>query len=340
MMRAFSVALLVSAMAVVLPASSRRADPNHPTGTTGLLLVDKLGGQVRLLDPVTYKERAAIKLSPNPHDFVITTDRKLAYVPIYGDGIYGRNASPGHEIAIIDLAAAKVVATIDVSPYRAPHGIQLAPDGLLYVTSDLDRKLLVVDPKSKAVKTAIDTEGTGHWVGMLPNGSKLYVTNKNDKPFVSVIDAKSRTMVGKVPTPNGTQGIAISPDGKRVVLMDYTDPVALIVDPKTDTVVDRIRLKNQTTGGYKVYFSPDSKWLLTMNSQSTTINILSTADLHGQQRTATVGKDPMGFAFSADGKRVLVANHGDGSVSVIDLQTGEAVTKFQAGTGIETLAFY
>jgi DNA-binding beta-propeller fold protein YncE len=325
---------------MVVASAVAASDPNHPTGKTGLFLVDKLGGQVRLLDPVTYKERSTIKLPANPHDFVLTADHQLAYVPIYGDGIYGRNANPGHEIAIIDTAAAKVVGTIDVSPYRAPHGIQLAPDGLLYVTSDLDRKLLVVDPKSRAVRAAIDTEGTGHWVGMLPDGSKLYVTNKNDKPFVSVIEAKSRTMVGKVAAPNGTQGIAVSPDGKRVVVMDFTEPVALIIDPKTDTIVDRIRLKDQTTGGYKVYFSPDGKWLLTMNSQSTTINIVSAADLHGEQRTATVGKDPMGFAFSADGKVVLVANHGDGSVSVIDLQKGQALTKFQAGTGIETLAFY
>jgi YVTN family beta-propeller protein len=48
----------------------------------------------------------------------------------------------------------------------------------------------------------------------------------------------------------------------------------------------------------------------------------------------------MGFAFSADGKTVLVANHGDGSVSVVDLATKQATGRFQAGTGIETLTYY
>jgi DNA-binding beta-propeller fold protein YncE len=48
----------------------------------------------------------------------------------------------------------------------------------------------------------------------------------------------------------------------------------------------------------------------------------------------------MGIAFSADGKTALVANHGDGSVSVIDLEKGETVNRFQAGTGIETLTYY
>jgi YVTN family beta-propeller protein len=58
------------------------------------------------------------------------------------------------------------------------------------------------------------------------------------------------------------------------------------------------------------------------------------------QHTLTVGKDPMGFAFSADGKTVLVANHGDGSVSVVDLATKKETNRFQAGTGIETLTYY
>jgi DNA-binding beta-propeller fold protein YncE len=48
----------------------------------------------------------------------------------------------------------------------------------------------------------------------------------------------------------------------------------------------------------------------------------------------------MGLAFSADGKTALCANHGDGTVSVIDLVTMETASKFQARTGIETLTFY
>ena len=64
------------------------------------------------------------------------------------------------------------------------------------------------------------------------------------------------------------------------------------------------------------------------------------ANLHGRQRTVTVGKDPMGLGFSANGKTALAANHGDGTVSVIDLEKAETVGRFQAGTGIETLAYY
>jgi YVTN family beta-propeller protein len=331
------IGVLLLGAGLLLAAS---VEPNHPTGSNGLFLVDKLAAHLRFFDPVTFHEQANIEVGANPHDFVFSADHRLAYVTIYGDGVYGKNPHPGHEIAVVDLAAHKVVRTIDVAPYRAPHGIQIDRRGTLYVTCDLDRKLLIIDPASGMIKDAIDTEGTGHWIALLPDASKLYVANKDDKLFISVIDLKTRKMIGKVPAPHGTQGIAASPDGKLVVAMDFAEPVLMVIDPATDRVTDRIPLKNQTKGGFKVYFSPDGRRLLTMNMTEKLANVFDTANLRGEQKVLPTGKDPMGFAFSADGKTVLVANHGDGSVSVIDLQKMEVVNNFHAGTGIETLSYY
>jgi DNA-binding beta-propeller fold protein YncE len=336
MTRTFFAALF---SAVTLTAALT-ADANHPTGTKGLLLIDKLGGAIRFFDPSTFKERSSIKVATNPHDFALTSDRKTAYVPLYGDGIYGRNPNPGHEVLVVDMESQKVVGSVDVSPYRAPHGIQLDNQGTVYVTSDLDRKLIVIDPKSRKMIKAIDTQGTTHWIGILPDGSKIYATNKSDPPFVSVIDVKSGTMTGKIDVPGGTQGVAVSPDGTQVIIMASAEPTVLVVDPKSNTIVDRVALKDQKGAGYKVYFSPDGKYMLTMNLGSVLINIFDAGNLHAPQRTATVGKDPMGIAFSADGKTALVANHGDGSVSVIDLVKMETVNNFKGGTGIETLTYY
>ena len=330
----------VKTLFLVALSAALTADANHPTGARGLLLIDKLGSTIRFFDPTTFKERSSIAVATKPHDFVLTADRKTAYIPLYGDGIFGRNPNPGHEVVIVDMDSAKMVGSIDISPYRAPHGIQIGPDGTIYVASDLDHKLLVIDPKARKVTKAIDTDGTTHWIGILPNGSKIYATNKND-PFVTVVNLKTGTVATKIEVPGGTEGIAVSPDGKRIIVMTHTSPGLAVIDPATDTIVDRIAIQNQAGGGaYKAYFSPDGKRLLTMNLGSTVINIFNAADLHGSQRTAVVGKDPMGFAFSADGKTALSANHGDGSVSVIDLQKGQVVQQFQAGTGIETLTYY
>jgi len=252
-------------LAAALIANAAPPEPNHPTGTQGLLLIDKLGAHIRFFDPITFQEQSSIETTANPHDFALTADHKTAYVPIYGDGVYGRNPHPGHEILIVDMVARKVTASIDVSPYHAPHGIQIDAKGLLYVACDLDRRLLVVDPKKRAIEAAIDNEGSGHWLAILPDASKAYVTNKEDKPFVSVIDLKQRKIVARVSVAGGTEGIAVSPDGKRIVVMAHAEPTMVVIDPATDTVIDRIALQGQGRGAYKVYYTPDGSKVLTMN---------------------------------------------------------------------------
>jgi YVTN family beta-propeller protein len=310
---------------------------NHSTGTDGLFLVDKVGGFVRFLDPVTYAERSNLELPKNPHDFALSADHRFAYVPIYGNGVYGRNPEPGHEIYVIDLAARKVAKVIDLAPYGSPHGIQIDDRGLLYITAEVDRKVLVVDPEAGKIVDVIAHEGSGHWIALLPDGGKAYVASKNDKPFVSVLDLETRKVVGTAPMPRGTQGVTASPDGRRVIALDYAEPEIAVIDASTDRVTERIPL-DAKGGAYKAYFSPDGAWLLTMTGS--TINVFDARDLHKPQRTITVGAFPMGIAFSPDGKTALVANHGDGTISVLDLATAAVTKTFKAGAGIETLTFY
>jgi YVTN family beta-propeller protein len=328
----------ILAFAVAGLVSAANLDFNNPTGAN-LVLIDKLGHHVRFFDPATFKEISNLELPVAPHDLAISPDHKTVYIPIYGDGIYGRNPNPGHEIAIVDLVSRQVAGMIDVSPYQAPHGIQIDKAGMLYVTCDLSRKLLVIDPKTRSIKAAIDTEGTGHWVAVLPDASKAYIANKNDRLFISVIDLKKQKMVGQIPAPKGTQGIVASPDGKRVLVMDDGDPVLIVVDTATDTVVDRVPLEGNSRGGFKPRYSIDGGTIITCSDDGT-VNILNAADLHGKQKVLKVGKSPMGFAFAPDGRTALVANHGDGTVSVVDFKEGRVTANFKAGTGIETLSYY
>lgn len=322
-------------------ASAASLDLNNPTGSLGLMLIDKLGRHIRFLDPATFKEITNFEVGVAPHDLAISADHKTAYVPIYGDGVYGRNPNPGHTIAVIDLVNRKVADTIDVSPYIAPHGIQIDAAGKIYVTCDLSRKLLVIDPKKKMIEAAIDTEGTGHWVAVLPDASKAYIASKNDKLYIAVIDLKTRKVATRIPVPNGVQGIASSPDGKQVAVADYGEPSLLLIDTTKDVIADKVALQGVPRAAFKPRYSPDGKTILVCGqSNPGQVNIVHVADLHGKQEVLTVGKDPMGFAISADGKTALVANHGDGTVSVIDLKQGRVINTLKAGTGIETLAYF
>jgi len=320
--------------AAALVFAAGRVDPNNPT------VIDKIGRHVRFYDPSTFKEISNLEVGVAPHDVAISPDHKTAYIPVYGDGVYGRNPHPGHTIAIIDLASRQVSGTIDVSPYQAPHGIQIDSAGKIYVTCDLSRKLLVIDPEKRSIEAALDTEGTGHWSAVLPDASKAYVANKNDKLYVTVIDLKKRAIIARIPAPNGTEGITASPDGKWVVAVDHSEPKLLVIDPATDTVEVTIPLEGNTKASFKPRFSPDGSKLLVCNLAERLVNIIDVADAHGKQQVIPVGKDPMGFAFAPDGKTVLVANHGDGTVSVIDLLQNRVISTFTGGAGVESLSYY
>jgi DNA-binding beta-propeller fold protein YncE len=326
---------------VSLTIAATKSDPNNITGSTGLVMIDKRGNLVRFFDPVTLKETGTVDIGGPPHELAISPDHKLAYVPIYGDGVYGANPHPGHIIAIVDLATKKMTGTIDVSPAIAPHGLRVDDKGLLYAVCDLSRKLLVIDPKSKTIQASIDTDGTGHWLAVLPDGSKAYTANKQDRLFVSVIDLKARKMTGKIEMPNGTQGIGMSLDGSRVIAADYAEPNIRVIDTATDKVVDVIKLDGIKGGGpFRLQYSPDGSRLLTTTIGVNILNVLDASNLRGKQLVVPVGRDPFGVAFTKDGKTALVSNHGDGTITVVDVATGAVKSSFTAGTGIETLSYY
>jgi len=332
------VLALVLARAVSIVA----ADPNNPTGSKGLILIDKRGNYVRFFDPKTQKELSGFPTGQGAaHDLAISPDLKTAYIPIYGDGIYNNNPNPGRSILIVDLASQKVTGTIDISPHQAPHGIQIDAGGKLYVVCDISKNLLVIDPVARKIESVIDVQGTGHWLAVLPDASKAYVSNQSGQEYISVVDLKARKMIGKLPAAGGARGIVASSDGKRVFAIQGRAPHLVVIDPAADAILDRIDLQGHTQAGYKLRVSLDGRTLLICSSSAESyINILDVGDLRGQQHVLRAGRNSMGFAFAPDGQTALVLNDGDGTVTVIDLKSRTVTNTFKGGTGIETASYY
>jgi len=88
-----------------------------------LAILNKLEDSLDFLDMTTRRFLGAVALPPHPHELVLSPDRKTAYASIYGDGVYGNNVHPGHEIVVIDLIMMKSTGAIDPRPDFAPrHG--------------------------------------------------------------------------------------------------------------------------------------------------------------------------------------------------------------------------
>ncbi len=141
----------------------------------GLIAVDKMGGKVLFLDPLSYATTEILDdFERVPHELLVVPETSTAYVPIYGDGIHDRNPNPGHLVSVIDLTTRRHVEDIDLSPYIAPHGLLIGPGGLLYITCENSGVVALVDLAKRIVVGVIETGSTNsHRLAFAPDGRRL-----------------------------------------------------------------------------------------------------------------------------------------------------------------------
>jgi YVTN family beta-propeller protein len=303
----------------------------------GMIAVDKMGGKVLFLDPVTYKTEVVIDGFPRTvHELLIVPETGTAYVPIFGDGVHGRNPNPQHFLCVFDLAKRAHVGTIDLRPYIAPHTLKLGPDGLIYITCENSAVVAVIDRKTNKVVEAIDSGSTnGHRLIISSDGKRLYTENEEDAT-VSVIDLPARKLLGKIKTPRPLAGIAISADDRTVVAVDDAEPKLILIDTQKGEVREEVVLEGVPKPAQIARYAPDNSLLAVTSLNSDTVSLVDPS--FRRQTAIKVGSQPMDMAFRGD--ELFVACQGDGSVHVIDLPNRRAKTSFSAGTGCESLGFF
>jgi hypothetical protein len=90
-----------------------------------LLLVEKCSHCFSYYDLVTGQREFSIALPEYPHEFVIDTDQRYAYIGHYGVETSGHLGAGGTSIFQIDIAKRELVRTIDIAPFNRLHGMQM-----------------------------------------------------------------------------------------------------------------------------------------------------------------------------------------------------------------------
>ena len=306
-------------------------------GARGLIAVDKMGTKVLFLDPVSYETEVVLEdFSRTAHELLVVPETGLAYVPIFGDGVHGRNPNPGHLLCIIDLAKRAHVGDIDLRPLIAPHTLKRGPDGFIYITCENSAVVAVIDRASHKVVDAINSGSTnGHRLIISPDGQRLYTENEEDAT-VSVIDLPKRKLLGKIATPRPLAGIAISADGRTVVAVDDIEPALFLIDTASEQVAHTVRLEGVDEAAQIARYSDDFGLIGVTSLKSGTVSLIDPS--FRRQTAIKVGEQPMDMAFH--GNELFVACQGDGSVHVIDIPGRRHKTSFQAGKGCESLGFF
>jgi YVTN family beta-propeller protein len=313
----------------------------NETTSHGLIAVDKMGAKVLFLNPKTYETEVVLDgFKRTVHELLVVPaiggQPAMAYVPIFGDGIHGRNPNPQHELCVFDLNKRAQVATIDLYPYIAPHTLKLGPDGFIYITCENSAVVAVVDRQTNKVVEAIDSGSTnGHRLIIAADGQRLYTENEEDGA-VSVIDLPKRKLLGKIKTPRPLAGIAISPDGGTVIAVDDAQPTLFLLDTQAGKVREEIVLKDVPKAAQIARYAPDNGLIGVTSLNSDTVSLIDPS--FKQQTAIKVGSQPMDMAFHGD--ELFVACQGDGSVHIVDIPNKRHKGSFKAGTGCESLGFF
>jgi DNA-binding beta-propeller fold protein YncE len=331
MTRFLSLTALIFA-ALLIAAFSSSSSPSD-----GLLLVANKGDRtLGVIDPTAARQIATVaEGGETGHEVAASPDGKRAFVPIYGNSGVGMPGTDGSTLAVIDLSERKVIRTIDFGHGVRPHCAVLGPkDGLLYVTTELDKSVTIIDPLTLKIVGSVPTgQAESHMLAISTDGRKGYTANVGPGT-VSVLDLVGRKTLAVIPVAGHVQRISISPDSRWVFTSDTEKPRLAVIDTATNKVDRWITLP---ATGYGTASTPDGKWLLVALPNANAVAVVNLAMLQ-VVKTISVPSAPQEVLIRPDGQVAYVSCAHSHQVAAIRIGDWD-VKLIEAGSGADGLAW-
>ena len=333
MTRVFVVFPLVLIVAIALVSEFSAS-----AASRGLLLVANKGDQtLGIIDPDSGKQVAAVaEGGVTGHEVIASPDGRIAYVPIYGNSGVGKPGTDGTNMVAIDLASRKVVGNLDFAHGVRPHCPMFGPkDGMLYVTTELDSAITVIDPSSMKIVGSVPTgKPESHMLSITHDGRYGFTANVGSGT-VSVLDMQARKTLDVISVAPVVQRMSISVDDRYAFTSDQTKPQLAVIDTKTRKVASWIPLP---ATGYGSAPTPDGNWLVIALSPANKVAVINLKTMK-VDHTVDVPAAPQEVLVRPDGAVAYVSC--DASHKVAEIQTSNWTVSrlIDAGPGADGLAW-
>jgi len=312
--------ILGASLANWLAAAPAVAQSNNSQKSNGFLLVANKGNDTLSVVEVNLGIQVAVipEGATTGHEVAVSQDGRRAFVPIYGSAGVGQAGTDGRLIRVMDLRRSRIVATVDLGRGMRPHRPVVGPkDGLLYVTTELDDSVTIIDPKSLRIVGSVPTGSPqSHMLAISSDGLLGYTANVNPGS-VSVLDLKSRRLVTTIPVAPIIQRIALSADDRMAFTADQTAARLVVIDTGTNSESTSIPLPGL---GFGTAATPDGRWLIVALPA---IDMVGVVDLTTMTvvHTLNVPKAPQEVLVRPDGEVAYVSCDASGQVAVINVGT-------------------
>ena len=171
---------------------------------------------------------------------IATNARGSHMVGVTGDGARGFTGNmQSNTVSELDLRAGQLVREIAV-PER-PEAINVTPDGAeVWVGSNTTGKVSAIDVKTWTVSTVGEGFRWPYRMLFSPDLKTAFIPDMTNEDL-RFFDRVSKRELGKIQMPGaGPQGIAITPDGRYVLLSLSKQAKVAVVDARSRTVLGHI----------------------------------------------------------------------------------------------------
>jgi len=333
MLRLQVILLVILFWGVVMPHSDAQASANQAV----LLVANQGDRDLSVIDPAAGSQLATVPEGGiTGHEVAASPDGRTAYVPMYGNSGVGKPGTDGRNMVVIDIAERKVIGNLDFGHGVRPHCAVFGPkDGLLYVTTELDHAVTIIDPHTLKIVGSVPTgQKESHMLAISHDGRRGYTANVG-AGTVSVLDLEARKTITVIPISRETQRISISPDDGMVFTSDQTKPQLAVIDTATNKVKTWVPLPGT---GYGTASTRDGKWLLVAVPGVNKVAVVDLATLK-VVRTVDVPKAPQEILVRPDNQVAYVSCNASHKVAAINLSDWKVEKLIDAGKGADGLAW-
>lgn len=304
-----------------------------------LLVVNQGDKNLSVVDVATGRQVATIAegvTAVHGHEVAASPNGRIAYVPIYGSTGVGKPGLDGHQMLVIDVPARKIVGRVNFGHGVRPHcPIYNRRDGLLYVTTELDKTVSIINPRTLKIVGAIPTgQEESHMLAISNDGRRGYTANVGPGT-VSVLDLKARKTLAIIPISTEVQRISVSNDDSMAFTSDQAKPRLAVIDTATNRVKAWVPLPGL---GYGTASTKDGRYLLVAVPAKAVVAVV---DLHTMKvvRSIAVPRAPQEILVRPDGKVAYVSCNVENKVAAIDLSDWKVEKLIDVGRGDDGLAW-
>jgi len=282
------------------------------TPSPALLVLEKADSSLAIVDPATMKVVGRVPAGKDPHEIEASADGKTAYISNYG-GL----GSDFHTISVVDVAAQKALAPIDLGALHSPHGLWMA-GGKLYFTAETNKVFGRYDLATQTIDWVMGTGQDRTHMVIARAGSDRVFTSNVMSGTISIIESVDAPMPPG-PPPGAPAGAGPPPGGAH----------------KTWKVTNVA--SGRGSEGFDL--SPDGATIWAANAQDGTVTVI---DVAGKKAVAVFPVSVHGnrLKFTVDGKRALVSGAPAGgfgaagaNFAVIDVATRKVIKELNMGGG-------